>query len=172
MLKVAGAVIVFLAAWGYGSSLVGQLNRHRDQLFACGEMLEMLMGEIRYGKTPFQDAFARISERMQEPFSGVLREISGEISKNQYESLEHIWVETFEKRKKELFFASGEWEVLKGIGKNLGYLDVQAQIQHLTLYRKQIQKCLEELEKGAKEKKRIYRSVSLMVGAMVVLIFV
>ncbi len=170
MLKVAGAVIVCLAAWGYGCSLVRQLDRHRDQLFACGEMMELLMGEIRYGKTPFWDAFLRIAERMQEPFSSVLREISVEITKNQYESLEHIWVETFEKKKKELSFAPGEWEILKGVGKNLGYLDVQAQIQHLTLYRKQMQKCLEELEKGAKEKKRIYRSVSLMVGAMVVLI--
>ncbi|MCU6760969.1 stage III sporulation protein SpoAB [uncultured Roseburia sp.] len=172
MLKIAGIVLVLAAAWGYGSGLVAQLVRHRDNLFACKEMTELLIGEIRYGKTPLQDAFSLIAARLKEPLSGILKSISKEICQNNYKSLEVVWENKFQAAQKELYFTAEEMEVVKGIGKNLGYLDVQMQVQHLTLYQKQMAGFLEQTEKTEKEKKKLYRSLSMMAGAMVVLLLV
>ena len=172
MLKIMGIILVLAAAWGYGSGLAAQLVRHRDNLFACKEMTELLIGEIRYGKTPLQDAFSLIAVRLKDPISGILKDISREICQNNYKSLEMVWQKKFQSAHKELGFTEEEMNVLNGIGKNLGYLDAQMQVQHLTLYQKQIAGFLEQTEKTAGEKKKLYRSLSMMVGAMVVLLLV
>ena len=172
MLKVFGILLVLAASWGYGSGLAAQLNRRRKHLFACGEMLEMLMGEIRYGKTPLGEAFVQTAARMGGIFGEILNKIAGEIEKNNYRSLELVWKECFGERQKELGFTGEELEVIKNIGKNLGYLDVQTQMAHLTLYQKQVAGLQEQADKIWKEKKKLYRSLSMAAGVMVILLLV
>ena len=131
-----------------------------------------VLGEIQYGKAPLQEACLQIGERLPDPFREVLHSISEEISKKNYQSFEWVWREQFQLREKEFYFTEQEMEVLLGIGKNLGYLDVDAQIRHLQLYQREVDELLERMQRTAKEKKKVYRSVSLMIGAMVILLFV
>lgn len=172
MLKIAGIVFVVLASWGYGSGLIRQVRLHRDNLFACRELLDLLLGEIKYGKTPLGEAFQMIAQRLKEPFNSTLQQIAKELSGKQYESLLEIWNRCFQEKQKELLFTEEEMRILYGIGKNLGYLDTDMQMRHLTLYQKQVDGFLEQMEQTVKEKTKLYRSLSLMVGAMVILLLV
>lgn len=171
-MKVMGVILVMLASWGYGSGLIRRLNQHREQLFSLGELIELFLGEIQYGKQPLQEACIQIGNRMQPPFKEVLCAIGQRISEKKYESFEMVWYEQFQNKGKEFFFTEQEKVVLYGVGKNLGYLDIDAQVRHLWLYKNEVNGLLEQLEKTMKEKKKVYRSVSLMVGAMVILLFV
>lgn len=171
-MKIVGVLIVLIASWGYGSHLINKLNQHRNQLFFLRELIDLFLGEIQYGKSPLQEACLTIGERMSEPFQEVLFCISEELSKHKYQSFESVWREQFQLKEKEFYFTEQEFSQLYGIGKNLGFLDVEAQIRHLQLYRTQIDELLEQQQKSMKEKKKVYRSVSLMVGAMVILLFV
>ncbi|MBQ8662882.1 MAG: stage III sporulation protein AB [Eubacterium sp.] len=171
-MKIIGVIIVMIASWGYGSGLIHRLNQHQKQLFSLRELLDLFLGEIQYGKAPLQEACLQIGERLPDPFREVLHSISEEISKKNYQSFEWVWREQFQLREKEFYFTEQEMEVLLGIGKNLGYLDVDAQIRHLQLYQREVDELLERMQRTAKEKKKVYRSVSLMIGAMVILLFV
>lgn len=170
-MKIIGIILVLLASWGYGTGLIHRLNQHRDQLFSLGELIDLFLGEIQYGKLPLQEACTQIGNRIQPPYREVLCSIGSRLSEKRYESFEVVWKEQFQKKEKEFFFTDREKTVLWGVGKNLGYLDVDAQIRHLQLYKNEIHNLLEQLEKSMKEKKKVYRSVSLMVGAMVILLF-
>lgn len=172
MLKLFGILLVLSASWGYAGALVAQLNRRKKHLFDCGEMLELLMGEIHYGKTPLREAFLQTASRLEGCFGEILNEIAEKIAKNNYRSLELVWKECFESRQKELGFTKEEMEVVKNIGKNLGYLDIQTQMAHLTMYQKQMEGFLEQEEKTSKEKKKLYRSLSMVAGVMVILLLV
>lgn len=171
-MKIIGVIIVILASWGYGSGLIQRLNQHKEQLFCLEEMIDMFLGEIQYGKMPLQEACLQIGNRMKSPFKEALYSIEQQISEKKYESFESIWHQQFQKKEKEFFFTEQEKNVLYGVGNNLGYLDVDTQVRHLQLYKKEVGSLLEQMEKTAKEKKKVYRSVSLMVGAMVILLFI
>lgn len=171
-MKIIGVIIVILASWGYGSGLIQRLNQHKEQLFSLREMIELFLGEIQYGKQPLQEACMQIGNRMKSPFKEVLCSIGQRISEKKYESFEMVWREQFQMKEKEFLFTEQEKMVLYGVGKNLGYLDVDTQIRHLQIYKNEVNGLLEQLEKTMKEKKKVYRSVSLMVGAMVILLFI
>lgn len=172
MVKIIGVIIVAVASWGYGSHLIYRLNQHRDQLFSIREMVDFFLGEIQYGKVPLQEACMMVGDRLPQPFKETLYAISEELSKNHYQSFEAIWREQFLIKEKELYLIEQELTLLYGIGKNLGVLDIEAQLRHLQLYRNQIDEVLEQQQKTMREKKKVYRSVSLMVGVMVILLFV
>lgn len=161
-----------IASWGYGSGLIYRLQQHRNQLFALREMIDLFLGEIQYGKSPLKEACQQIGQQMGQPFQEVLKEIAKDLSNNHYESFQKIWQQQFDLRKKEFYFSGQEMDLLYGLGKYLGYLDVEAQIRHLKLYQTQVDERLEQQQQTMKDKKKVYRSVSLMVGVMVVLLFI
>ena len=146
-MKVIGVILVLLASWGFGSGLIQRLNQHREQLFSLGEMIDLFLGEIQYGKLPLQEACLHISYRMKSPFKEILCSIGERISEKRYESFEVVWQEQFQKQKKEFFLTESEKHVLYGVGSQLGYLDIDAQIRHLQLYRKEVHNLLKQLEK-------------------------
>ena len=171
-MKIIGIIVVLAASWGYGSGLIYRLNQHRSQLFSLRELIDLFLGEIQYGKVPLQEACIAIGDRLPEPFREVLSSISEELSGKKYQSFESVWREQFHLKEKEFSFTEQEKSVLYGVGKNLGYLDVEAQLRHLQLYQREVDELLEQLQRNIKEKKKVYRSVSLMVGAMVILLFI
>lgn len=93
------------------------------------------------------------------------------LQEQSYQSFEAVWTEQVKQREKELLMTEEEQQLLCGIGKHLGYLDTDAQKRHLQLYKQEAQVFLEQYEKGKREKIKVYRSVSLLVGAMVCLFF-
>lgn len=170
MLKIFGIILVLAASWGYGNGLVARLGRHRENLTACREILDLLSGEIRYGKTPLNEAFVQISDRIGGTAGRLLRKIADQIESGGYRSLEAVWKEAFTDAGKELELTDQELKVMLRAGKNLGYLDVQAQVSNLKLYSRQIEIFLEQAEKTAAEKKKLYRSLSMAAGLLVVLL--
>lgn len=170
MLKVCGIIFILAASWGYGNGLAARLGRHRDNLAACREMLDLLAGEIRYGKTPLNEAFLHISERIGGTAGTILRQIADNIAAGGYSSLEEVWREAFQKAGRELELSDQELRVVMRAGKNLGYLDIQAQVSELKLYSRQMELFLEQAEKTVSEKKKLYRSLSMAAGLIVVLL--
>ena len=172
MLKVVGVIVIFLASLGYGSSLISQVQRHRDNLFFCAEMIDLLAAEIQYGRTPLREAFSRIARRLPEPFAEILHNLAVKLETEGYVSLPEVWKEGFQCKQKELGYTELEMETIYGIGSNLGYLDAGLQLRHLQSYREQMERFLEQMDQQIRQKKKIYRSVSLMVGAMAILLLI
>lgn len=172
MLKLIGAAIIFGASFGYGSSLSAQIQRHRDNLFSCLELIDLLSGEIQYGRAPLKEAFLRLSKRVKYPFDVILQELSEKMDHGGYISFPKVWKDEFRCRKTELGYTDAELEIVYGIGSNLGYLDTDSQTRHLQSYREQMEHVLAQMDQQIRQKKKIYRSVSLMAGLMVILLLI
>lgn len=57
------------------------------------------------------------------------------------------------------------------LGERLGYLDREMQIRQLELYEEDFQFLLQKLKKDAVEKKKLYRSLGVMGGIMLTILF-
>lgn len=171
MLKWSGILVILFASWGYGAHLVWRLQQRGRQLFCVKEMITLFLGEITYGRQPLPEVCLQIQEKLPPPFSEILKGVALALQNQAYQSFEAVWIDQVKQRQKELLLTEEEQQLLCGIGKHLGYLDTDAQMRHLQLYKQEAQVFLEEYEKGKREKTKVYRSVSLLVGAMVCLFF-
>ena len=79
MLKLAGALMIIVSAGGIGISCSVDVKRYCMELRLLKQMLYMLRGEIKYTKTPLEEAFLAISVRMPEPFSLFLKRTAEEM---------------------------------------------------------------------------------------------
>lgn len=170
MLKILGAGLILLACVGYARGLLGQIVRHRDILRACCELTDLLAGEIRYERIPMAEALYRIRSKLHPELSEVLLEIADGLEEGGYASMEELWNQSFEGAKKRLSLTDEELGEVKDIGKNLGFLDFDVQVNHLAGCKQRLLKSLEKMQKELDEKRRLYRALSLAAGVFVILI--
>lgn len=172
MLKLIGAAFVLLACIGYAGGLLGQIARRRDVLASCLEMTELLAGEIRYDRVPVGEALERIRDKTDSGIACVLEQIADGLKTGDHANLEELWSRSFADAGQKLFLTEEELGEVQDIGKNLGFLDSEAQVNHLMGCRERLKKSLDKTQRELDEKRRLYRYLSLAAGIFVILILV
>lgn len=169
-IKIAGAVCVLAACLGYAASLTEKQKNHRDILLSLIQILELVAGEIRYERLTMAEIFRNLDKKYHGSAGGALRLIADRLALSEYENLEVVWGSVFQQEQKTLLLSDEELDILLDTGKNLGYLDVEAQVSHLHLCRQRLDQKLQEVQKDLDEKKRLYRYLAVAAGAMVILL--
>lgn len=172
MLKLAGAGLIIFAAVILGIQLKQRLAQHVNQLIGFKEILLMLSGEMSYARTPLTEAFRNIANRGKEPFGPLLIEVAGRLEQERESTLSDIWKSAVENRRKAFYFSEEELDMLKGIGENFGYLDIQMQLNHLTLYIKQVETRIGQAQQELAAKQKMYQYLSVMSGLFLVLLLI
>ncbi len=172
MLKITGAVLIMLACIGYAGGLLGQIARRRDVLKSCLEMTELLSGEIRYDRVPIGEALENIRNKTDPGIACVLGQISDGLKTGEHADLEKLWSQSFADAKQKLLLTEEELGEVQDIGKNLGFLDSEVQVNHLMGCRERLKKSLNKTQRELDEKRRLYRYLSLAAGIFVILILV
>lgn len=168
-MKLAGGILVILAAVFYGWRLSAEQQEHMEQLLSMKEMFLMMAGEISYTKTPLREAFLRIAGQNKEPFSGFLKKAAEELGENQ-ESMGVFWKNLVDREEERFLFSREERELLKRAGENFGYLDGQMQLKNLELYIGQAEVMIERFQKELKEKQKLAQTLSVMCGLFVIIL--
>lgn len=171
MLKAAGIVLVLGAAFLYGWQLRLRLAGHVAQLYGLKELLEMLAGEISYAKAPLPEAFVRIAKRQGEPYGKILLAVARRMETSQ-ESLEQIWRQVWEEQGDELLLRPEELQIVLGLGKNLGYLDIQMQLGHIAMYTGQLEGKIAQASGELAVKQKLYQYLSVMSALFLILILI
>lgn len=172
MLKITGAVLIMLACVGYAGGLLGQIARRRDVLESCLEMTELLSGVIRYDRVPVGEALEDIRNKTDSGIACVLEQISEGLKTGDHANLEELWSQSFADAKQKLFLTERELREIQDIGKNLGFLDSEVQVNHLMGCRERLKKSLNKIQQELDEKRRLYRYLSLAAGIFAILILV
>lgn len=170
MLKIAGSALILCACMGYAGGLLGQIGRRRDILKACLELTELLSGEIRYERIPMAEALYKIRDKLDGELSNVLTAIADGLETGDYTTMEELWGQSFDAAQGKLFLTGEELKEVKDIGKNLGFLDLDVQIGHLSGCRERLLRRFNQVQKELEEKRKLYRSLGLAAGIFAILI--
>ena len=139
MLKLAGALMIILSAGGIGISCSVDVKRYCMELRLLKQMLYMLRGEIKYTKTPLQEAFTAISLRMPEPFCSFLRQTAEEMENLDGRTFGELFKGQIRKGLGSTRLKMEDLEQLGALGESLGYLDLEMQISSIELYLEQLE---------------------------------
>ena len=133
-------------------------------------ILEMMMSEIRYGKTTLPECCRRIGERQPEPFGSTFKEVYEAVMEKKGENFFQIFCRHMEECLKKLPVTKEDKEDFLAFARGQSYEDGSMQLRTLERSRELLQITVETLEKENAEKCKMAVGLGAMSGVLLVVI--
>lgn len=161
MIKLAGIIMIFLASSAVGFFMSDSIKNKKIRLETERKMLEEISVMIRYNMLTVREMIIEIKEN--DFFSGLLF-----IEKIRQKLIEGIpFPEAWEKSiKSDASLSTDEKKLLQELGSSLGTTDSQGQLSSLEIYKKRLDNMIESETEKYKTQGKLYRSLGIMMGAM------
>lgn len=172
MLRIGALCILVCASAGLGYLMGQRLSKRLEQLKVLKRMMLFLQGEISCARSPLPEAFWNVAGRLPEPFREFLREVSEDLCRYEGETLGEVFAENADCHLKDTSLTREDLERLKELGENLGYLDKAMQLAHLETYGRELDMAIEELTEGLPVRKKLFRSLGIMGGLFLAILFI
>lgn len=132
------------------------------------KMLNYICERIMTEKDTLPEAFFHTGGRFEGKWKQFLRELYEETESRSGAALEEIWQEKSELLKEEM--QQQDFLQFKEAMKQTGFGSTKGQLAALCDYEKKVQDTLEELSKQKKEKCKLYRTLGVMCGILMIVI--
>ena len=156
---------------GIGSAKSAELGKRKKMLEMILRMIILLRGEIRYGNKSLYDAFTGASGKLEGKYREFFILTAQEMKKKTGVTFGRIFRECAEKCLDLSCLSKEEREYFYSLGDRLGYLGLEMQLKQLDQLEKEIEYAIRELEKDFQEKRKLYRSMGILGGIFVVVLF-
>ena len=162
--KCIGGMFVLVASSGLGIHYGEELKSYLNQLEELKKMFCLMKRELEYVKIPFAELFEKLELKVSSPFRewvGLLRE---KLESREQGIFIEIWYNTIEETLKTSKLKTEDLEELKGVGKNLEYID------NLNLYIEQLEYKICQLRQVYHTKRKLSRTLGVMGGIFLVIL--
>lgn len=170
MLKITGAVMIFVACFAMGFSQGQEYRQRIRELLQLKKLLLMLRGEIKYAATPLPEAFANIAEKMENFCGTFLREVGEALETQQDGTFQQVWSQKTKSCFHNLSLTKEDKKQWEKLGTQLGYLDREMQISTIDFQVEQIEALVKQLEEEKGKKSRVCNCLGVFAGVMLNLI--
>lgn len=170
MLRTVGLALILISGAGLGFCKSCELTQREKALGNLLRLVILLKGEIRCGNACLPDAFGEISGKLPEEYSMFLQETAGRMRECPGIRLGEIFRQCAEGHLKKTALSPKEREAFSSLGEHLGYLDLEMQIQQLTLYEGELIRSMEELRSEMPAKKKVYQSLGVLGGMLLAIL--
>lgn len=169
-MKLLGAVLVLLAATLYGFFRSMQYARRPRQIRELTSLLLRMETAIVYGSTPLPEALASLSRQAAEPLAAMLRDIGEGLRLQPERPLRELWREAAERGWRRSAMREPEFEAFAQLGHILGLSDRTDQAKHLKLAAAQLNAEEETARDEQRRYETMWRSLGVLVGALIVIL--
>jgi stage III sporulation protein AB len=171
-MRFLGIIILFSLCVIAGIS-IGQIGKKKIMFFLeFKRVITLLKGEVRYGITPIGEACSHVSGKTEGVFKQFLLEISRQIEEKSKKSFAEIWEMAAVKRLPKEYFKENEWKQMIQIGSSIGYLDTAMQLKHFDLLLDQIERCLAAARLKQEKDGKLYQTLGIGLGLMMVIVLI
>ncbi|MBR1445270.1 MAG: stage III sporulation protein AB [Firmicutes bacterium] len=169
-MKAIGAVIIITVCCLYGIYKSYGTSYRKNDLKELKTALMILRAETEYMNSSIYESCLAACGRVKRPVSDILRIFAQRIGEKRGEEPERIWNEVIEEKMEDTYFAGEDISALKSMGKIFGYSDDSIQKKNIDMMIEYInEKCM-QIESESEKNKRMYRSIGILSGMMIVLV--
>ncbi|PZE22061.1 stage III sporulation protein SpoIIIAB [Paenibacillus xerothermodurans] len=170
MMKLLGAMLILLSGTLFGFYKAQQYSRRPKQMADVIRGLQRLETEIVYGATPLPEALMHVSTSCAPPVQQLFRFAAEELGRAGGRSVQFIWRQAIAVHWKHTAMRSVEQDMLSQLGFTLGLSDSADQVKHIRLAVQQLQGEIERAQEERKQYEGMWRSLGLLIGALVVIL--
>lgn len=163
--------MIIISGAGLGFAVSGELARRKRMLEMILRMIILLRGEIRYGNKSLYDAFTGASGKLEGKYREFFILIAQEMRQKTGTSFGKIFRECTKKCLNLDCLSREERDRFYSLGDQLGYLGLDMQLKQLDQMEKETEYAIRKLEKDFQEKKKLYRSLGILGGVFVAVLF-
>lgn len=172
MLKLIGSLIIITASVGFAYTIRRDLAEHLRLLYEIRRMLVDISYAARDSMQPVEILLGCFIKTREEHLNAACKEIAERLIEKQEGSGEEVWKTVFGKYKKELGLRGDEAEILEGAGKAFFGKSVEENGKHLALCLERLDFIIENTRGEQKEKQKVYQTVSIMCGLMLIILLI
>lgn len=169
--RIIGMILTLSTSTALGLYLANLTSFRLKDLLEFKKALLILKSEIEYAATPLPEAMANIAARTVMPISQLFEDFSSSLRQNKGETAYRLWLAAIEANKKESFLKPEDIEIIEGFGKTLGYLDKEMQKETINFTLDYINGQVSELQEMKVKNQRMYRSLGLIGGILLLVVF-
>ena len=170
MQKIVGFIMIFagcagLGVW-YGSRFQCQISVLKD---FC-HMLELFLGEIRFGRSTLPECCLRLAQRMEEPYKACFDEIYERSLENSGESFEELCSTSLAQGLKGVEASWEDKELFINCFAKSGYEEDVLQLRVVEQTKAELEKKLTLMEAQASSRYRLSLSLGAMSGLLLIIL--
>lgn len=169
MVKLIGAVLILFSGTMIGFFQASQFAARPKQIRMLILALQRLETEILFAFTPLPEALAHLARQTTEPLSSMFGEIAAGLEEGLGVSTVECWQRAVRNGWKRTSMKAAEMDVFYQLGHTLGITDREDQIKHLRLAVNQLQSEEEAARDDQKRYEKMWKSLGLLTGALVVI---
>lgn len=170
MVKLIGAALILFAGTMIGFVQASRFTSRPRQIRQLIYALTRLETEIGYGFTPLPDAIGRSAAMLQEPAAGLLRGVKRRLDEESELTFRECWEQAAIEIWPNTAMRQTEQAALVRLGSALGISDREDQMKHLKLAMQQLQAEEEIAREDASRFSRMWKSLGVLTGLLVVIL--
>lgn len=171
-MKVIGAVFVMVASCGIGFLFAGELNKRKRNLEEQYRLMSLLLGDIRYMRATFPEAISKAITRHRGGYELFLKMVLEMLSEASGKSLAEVWTMAVEKGLKQSALTESDKQRLRQFGEIIEFSDRENIVRCFEQYLGALKEEISEINRVVKTKTRLYRSLGVLAGVFIVVLFI
>lgn len=172
MIKVTGALVIIFSCTYIGINISNKYRQRVKELLEIKRIVGIMLGEIRYSLTPIPNIFQIMIDKTDGVFKKYFIVMDAEVSDYSGLALKDIWNNNLKILKDNTCLNSNDIELFSMLGNNLGFLDKQMQIDTINLYIEQLSDQIIESKAALKDKTRLFSSLGVLGGILIVIVLI
>lgn len=170
MLKIVGTLMIFVGCTGLGVWYGGQFRKQIQVLRRFCHVLELFLGEIRFGRCTLPECCMRVSERVEEPYRRLLSDIYRQSCENTGESFGEMCKEILEEGLSKENVSKEDKTLFMDCFENSGYEEDVMQLRVMEQAKEELEKKVILLEEELVSKCRLALSLGTMSGLLLIIL--
>ena len=170
MEKIAGYGLILVACWAIGEQAAGRLRLHRNRLKQIKNWLSYFRGKLLFEGATVEEAFEESARLAGAPFSVFLLNVATAMEQCDGRPFIQIWETELCGYEHELGFSSEELGEFQRFGQLLGQMDKEVQLRAITALDEGLETALKRTEEEIGVKEKLYRSLGILTGCMIIIL--
>jgi stage III sporulation protein AB len=169
-MKWLGYFLMMSACWALGEQAVEKMKAQRRTLRQLQNWLCYFNGKVMYECAAVEEALRESCGQAGEPLCTLFLRIADELQKRNGTAFSQIWEKELTESRSALSLSEEEVSDMLRLGRQLGQLDREMQQRAMAQYEERLSAALARVEKELAEKERLYRSLSLIAGCLMIIL--
>ncbi len=172
MFKILGAFLVLGSCSLAGFSFGNKYARRVEQLRQFISALQLMQSEIGFTATPMLEVLSRLENLAIPPAATVFSEAEAGLASGNGHTAGEAWQEALKVVRPRLDLTRADFEILQRFGSTMGSGGREEQLKNLQLAQQQLMFQEREAAEERLKYERLYKTMGVLVGLAVVLVFV
>lgn len=170
MLKLVGASLIIISTTLIGFYFAQKLSDRTKQIRALQMSMQVLETEIVYASTPLLDAFKKMNSVGNEIVIQFFKRIAYYLENLDGETTSTCWRKALQDMEPKLALKKDEVEWIRHFGQVVGISDSEDQQKHLRILMTNLQKAEKVAEEEQGKYEKMYRTLGLLSGLVIVIL--